>query len=59
MEMENVCEVLNGYFATEFTDKKDLEDSKVNVENTNIIGQIEKEVLLRLLKTITVDVPKA
>lgn len=37
--------------------KKDLEDSKVSMENTNMLGQfeIEEEVVLRLLKSIEVD----
>lgn len=35
--------ILNEYFASVFTKEKDLEDSKIIIENTNVPGQFELE----------------
>lgn len=57
LELQDVGEVLNQYFACVFTEEKDIEDNEIIVKNTNMLGQLEiaKDVVLMHLKTIKVD----
>eukprot|EP00061_Rhincodon_typus_P010992 g35677.t1 len=50
-------EILNEYFASVFTQVKDMEDNTICVEHANMLGhfEIEKEVVVDLLKNIKVD----
>eukprot|EP00061_Rhincodon_typus_P014021 g40782.t1 len=57
LEAEDVGEILNKYFASVFTQEKDMEDREIRVEQANMLGRFEinKEVVLGLLKSIKVD----
>eukprot|EP00061_Rhincodon_typus_P012919 g38973.t1 len=57
LEAEDVGKILNKYFASVFTQEKDMEDSEISVEHTNMLGrfEIKKEIVLGLLKSIKVD----
>eukprot|EP00061_Rhincodon_typus_P011433 g36429.t1 len=57
LEAENVGEILNEYFASVFTQEKDMVDSENSVEHANMLGQFEikKEVVLDFLKSNKVD----
>eukprot|EP00061_Rhincodon_typus_P010512 g34857.t1 len=57
LEAEDVGEILNEYFASVFSQEKDMEDSEICVEHANMLGHLEivKEVMLGLLKSIEVD----
>eukprot|EP00061_Rhincodon_typus_P010093 g34117.t1 len=57
LEVKDVSEILNEYFASVFTKEKDMEDSEICVEHANMLAHFEfrKEVLFGLLKSIKVD----
>eukprot|EP00061_Rhincodon_typus_P014350 g41313.t1 len=57
LEAEKVGEILNEYFASVFTQEKDMEGSEICMEHANMPGHFEimKEVVLDLLNGIKVD----
>eukprot|EP00061_Rhincodon_typus_P006066 g26304.t1 len=57
MDAEDVDEMLNEYFASVFTQEKDMEDSEIYAEHANMLRHsvIKKEVVLSFLKSIKVD----
>eukprot|EP00061_Rhincodon_typus_P014859 g42201.t1 len=58
MEPEEVCEVINEYFACVFTKEKDENDSKIREEYVDILEHVnnkKKEEMLAVLQNIKVE----
>eukprot|EP00061_Rhincodon_typus_P013693 g40226.t1 len=56
LESEDVGEILNEYFVSVFTQKKDMRDSEICADHANMLRyfEIKKEVVLGLLKSIEI-----
>lgn len=56
LESEDVGEVRKAYFASIFIKEVDMEDSRIGMGDTNMLGHVEiKEVTLGLLKSMKRD----